>query len=346
MSGRTASVLIVISATLALSALRPAPVSAALIGYWSFDGCTTTDASGNGANLTAVNGPTCVPGRFGNAWQLDGTSQYLERGSDAAFTPGTRAWTVAAWVKSTGVTNYGYILTWYRCGANPACSGDFAFYGLALHDGHPYWDIRDDVGSDLSIEPASINLADGAWHLLAGTMNPATDSLKLYVDGALNSTLPGPIGNLSSGGVPIPLEVGRVFRTGWGSPGDYFPGSIDELRIYDQELSAASVASLFFSNTTGVSADQPVDFSIDGATPNPSRGGSLVVAFTLRGVAPARLALFDVAGRLVSERAFGTPDAGRHQVDLAEGGRLAPGVYLIRLTQGVRSRTRRVTVLD
>ena len=46
-------------------------------------------------------------------------------------------------------------------------------------------------------------LADGEWHFVVGTMNPATDSTKLYVDGALRGALHGTIGSLSSGGVRI-----------------------------------------------------------------------------------------------------------------------------------------------
>ena len=38
--------------------------------------------------------------------------------------------------------------------------------------------------------------------------------------------------------------------------------------------------------------------------------------------------------------------AGRHVVDLAQGQRLTPGVYLVRLSQGGRSKVVRTTVLE
>jgi len=336
-------------ALVALAAsLAPKPAHAALVGYWSFDGCTTTDASGNGRNLTAQGSPNCVAGRFGNAWELNGTSQYLDRGTDLAFSPGFSHWSVAAWVKTSVASPYCGVLSWYRCGANPVCNlNDGALYALTLTDGHPGWNVRDDNLDDILAQDRSLNLADGAWHFLVGTENEGTDSLKLYIDGALDTTATAPLTSVSAGGIPIPLEVGRWFRTGWGSPDYYFPGAIDEVRIFSDELTAGNVASLYNFNTTGVEpGEEPVALAIEGLAPNPTRGGPLRVSFTIAGITPARLAVFDVSGRLVAERAFGTPSAGHHVVDLAESGRLAPGVYLIRLSQGARSRARRVTVLQ
>jgi hypothetical protein len=147
--------------------------------------------------------------------------------------------------------------------------------------------------------------------------------------------------------VGIPLEVGRLFRTGWAQPAYYFPGALDEVRIFDEELSAAAVAALYVGNA--IAAAPPSDvlgFSIEGSLPNPSRGSGLAIAFTLPGAEPARLALFDIAGRRVSERSVGELGAGRHEVNLAAGRRLAPGIYLIKLTQGARSLTRHVSMLE
>lgn len=345
--GRNISLRAFTLATLAFVAIQPKAASAGLVAYWSFDGCTTSDASGHGANLTAHASPSCVAGRFGNAWMLDGSTQYLDRATDPLFTPGARAWSVAAWVKSATAPATAVIVSWYRCGANPACSSaDPALFALGLSGGHPYWDLRDDAAPELTLTDTQLSVTDGAWHFLVGTMNPATDSLKLYVDGALRLALNGAIGTFSSGGVPIPIEVGRWFRTGWGSPDYYFPGAIDEVRIYDNELTATSVAALFARNDiTDVTPGDPLDFAIEQATPNPARGGPLAVAFTLPVSAPARLALYDVSGRVVLERSVGALGAGHHRVDLAAGRRFAPGVYLIQLTQGARTTSRHITLL-
>jgi hypothetical protein len=60
----------------------------------------------------------------------------------------------------------------------------------------------------------------------------------------------------------------------------------------------------------------------------------------------ATLELVDLAGRRVIERAVGTLGAGRHSIDLAEGRRLEPGLYFVRLKQAANERIVRTTVLN
>ena len=79
------------------------------------------------------------------------------------------------------------------------------------------------------------------------------------------------------------------------------------------------------------------------------------LAQALHHVAPnARLQLHVVepvgavvlGGRRVVVREVGSIGAGRHTVDLAEGRRVAPGLYWVRLTQGANRRSTRVAVID
>lgn len=331
-----------------VSFMLPRTSTASLVGSWSFDGCTTTDASGHALDLTANGTPSCGPARFGSGWSLNGSTQYLDRAFDPRLTPGARAWTVAAWEKSTTSTDFHAIVDWYRCGANPGCnSGDGASYTLGVTDGHPYWDVRDDAVSDLTASDPTVSVTDGAWHLLVGTMSPATDSVKLYVDGALRVTAHGSIGTLTDGGFAIPLEIGRHFRTGWATPAYYFPGSVDEVRIFDEELSAAAIASLFSGNAITAVGDEPPArrLAIDRCWPNPVRGGRALVGFVLPSDTPADLEVFDLAGRRAA-RCDGLHGAGPHQIELGARDALAPGIYVVRLTQSGVTASRRITVLQ
>jgi hypothetical protein len=97
--------------------------------------------------------------------------------------------------------------------------------------------------------------------------------------------------------------------------------------------------------SVGVSAEPPLAFALEPVRPNPSRGGALTVRFTLPGAAAARVELLDVSGRRVAAREVGSLGAGRHALDLGEGQRLAPGLYLVRLRQGTNTRVARVAVL-
>jgi tripartite motif-containing protein 71 len=91
-----------------------------------------------------------------------------------------------------------------------------------------------------------------------------------------------------------------------------------------------------------VPATTPLTFALDPVSPNPSRGGALTVHFSLPTDAPARLDLLDVAGRRIASHDVGV---GQHTLDFGAGQRLAPGLYLVRLTQGANTRTTRVAVI-
>ena len=82
-------------------------------------------------------------------------------------------------------------------------------------------------------------------------------------------------------------------------------------------------------------------FALGGAYPNPAVR-DLALAFSLLDASPARLDVFDLAGRRVAGRDVGTLGAGRHVLPM---GRFAPGVYVVRLMQGSRSATMRAAVI-
>jgi len=113
--------------------------------------------------------------------------------------------------------------------------------------------------------------------------------------------------------------------------------------IYAQRVQANGQLG---GDVTDVPGEAPLAFALDPVRPNPSRGGALTVRFTLASAAAASLELLDVAGRRIGAREVGSLGAGRHALDLGEGRRFAPGLYLVRLTQGTSSRATKVMVLE
>jgi hypothetical protein len=69
------------------------------------------------------------------------------------------------------------------------------------------------------------------------------------------------------------------------------------------------------------------------------------VTFSLRGSRAARLAVYDVRGRIVLERDLSRLGPGAHSLALARGDLGGAGVYLLRLTEGERSLTRKLALL-
>jgi len=105
-------------------------------------------------------------------------------------------------------------------------------------------------------------------------------------------------------------------------------------------------------NTTGASSysevvtvtipTSSVGFALEAAR-NPA-GRELTMAYTLPGVSPARLSLYNVAGRALRSIDLTGMGVGRHTIDLGAGISLAPGTYFVRLVQGDRTATRPVVV--
>ena len=80
---------------------------------------------------------------------------------------------------------------------------------------------------------------------------------------------------------------------------------------------------------TGVDDGPSSEVQLLRPLPNPSRG-PLVIGFALRDQSPAKLELFDLAGRRIESREVGTLGTGVHRVPLGTA-RMAVGTYLVRL---------------
>jgi hypothetical protein len=84
--------------------------------------------------------------------------------------------------------------------------------------------------------------------------------------------------------------------------------------------------------------------ALAGAFPNPARG-EIRAHFTLPGSEPARLELYDVAGRRLVRREVGALGPGPHIIALDPSRPLGPGLYFLRLAQRGRVLNARVAVI-
>jgi len=86
-------------------------------------------------------------------------------------------------------------------------------------------------------------------------------------------------------------------------------------------------------------------FALYGAAPNPVRG-DFRVSFRLPDAAPARIEVFDVAGRRVESADVGARGPGVHTLTLGGRRTFRAGVYLVRLSRAGEHRVARAVVLD
>ncbi|MCC6653398.1 MAG: hypothetical protein IT348_19760, partial [Candidatus Eisenbacteria bacterium] len=113
---------------------------------------------------------------------------------------------------------------------------------------------------------------------------------------------------------------------------------------YAYRLGVAQEGVMRWSAESWLDVPVRTRLALAGTWPNPVTN-ELRVSFSLAGLGAARLELLDVAGRFVKAWPLAGARAGAHVRTLERDGALAPGVYLLRLTEGRASVARRVTLV-
>lgn len=215
---------------------------ATLAGAWGFEegsGTSTADSSANSNTANFVNSPTwTTQGKFGKAIIFNGTDQRLQV-NDANSLDFTQSFSITAWVfPNQSLTGFTGVLV------KPSDTGGYAY---VLYAGSTICG----TGSILGIFAANGTvgpeyracrtqpLQDNRWTHLAITYDGpnAGSNLRLYVDGVLAITTT-PVAGIIEPSTAALLIGGTQF-------GEYFPGTLDEIRVYN-----AAIPLTASSNTT------------------------------------------------------------------------------------------------
>nr|CTQ95873.1 putative hydrolase [Kibdelosporangium sp. MJ126-NF4] len=220
------------------------------LSRWTFDD-TTNDASGNGRNLEHRTGASAAPAtyaddRHGRAVALNGNNQFLQSAGSVVDT--TKSFAVSAWAnlnwditRSTIVSQDGTTGTPFRLMYSTA-QRRWAFSMSASDGQNP---VTADAYS--TWEPKV-----GVLTHLLGVYDAASRKVLLYVNGYLEGEAAVTATWRSTGA----LTVGRARWNGANT--DYFPGKLDEVRVYDRALGSADAHSLWNLGSNAVAPFDPV----------------------------------------------------------------------------------------
>ncbi|MHB1162931.1 MAG: LamG domain-containing protein [Minisyncoccota bacterium] len=238
--------------------LNPPNLANGLVGWWTFDGnnmlqnVADTSGQGNNGNLIGYTSTTTTPGPVGQALSFNGSNQYVsitENGTTMDMPQGTGA-SVSVWFKTTGL--YGPIFGGRTTGSTDGTV--FSVYlghnGAATNAGFIEALVRDssDSANYVSLQSSAV-VNDGKWHLATLVRNGT--NAYLYVDGVQNSTGSNTInGQLYLNYSAIGADRNWI-SSNFAVGKQYFPGTIDDVRIYNRALSAQEVKQLYnLSRTT------------------------------------------------------------------------------------------------
>lgn len=183
----------------------------------------TRDSSPGASHGALENGPGNAAARFGNGYDLDGSSQRV-RVADAASLRPADAMTVMLWFKSDSNSGQRELVHKYKT----APSG----YFLEIHGGNSQFVGGFTVQGGLKTVSTSLPTT-GEWHHAALTYDGS--AVRLYVDGALAGSTPAS-GSLTQNIEPLLL--------GLAPGGGHFDGLVDEARVYDRALPLDEIESV------------------------------------------------------------------------------------------------------
>jgi hypothetical protein len=198
----------------------------ARVARWTFDQ-TLVDAEGN-ANLTYGGGgsPAYVTGLLSDAIDLDGdnfaTAGVHSIAGTSLFADTGNPFSVSLYFKTSAAT--GVILS--SAGGGTVSEWDFT---LGLVNG----DVSARLRGTATLSSASYN--DGEWHHLVVTWDETAG--ELYIDGELETALG--VGE-STQDTGQDIIIGSMD----GGTVNFFTGTIDDVHIYNYELSAGEISAL------------------------------------------------------------------------------------------------------
>ena len=199
------------------------------VGIWRFEegvGSTVYDYSGYGNNGTLQNfnftpSSGWTTGIIGNALSFDGVDDYVNFGNDASLRI-TDKLTFEAWIKFTKLpSESAHVRLFGKKG-----TGDYFVYLLNTNN-KPVFSTWGGWSSAVNTP-----ISDHNWHHLVITYDDSLDKVVFYLDGVLD------VERTQTGTITATAAVLAISDTGITFP---FNGLIDEVRIYNQALSAFEI---------------------------------------------------------------------------------------------------------
>lgn len=264
-----------------LSSLLILPASAQtirdnLVAYWPLDGVSvdgvTTPDTVNGSHLTleAMDATNVVPGKKGNAFSFDGTTELLYRNTGDGLSPGlpfapNPQRTICFWVKGVGTAqalvsgapagdrrifaeaNSTQTTTLYDLGTDSAAVAtranvlDFYVRGFAA-DGTT-------TSNPVNHRRTVLQPLDGTWHHIAMTesVSGTTTATRIYIDGNLDSNFTTFSYTTPPIYTPDIFALGGIRRYSATTTFQnlaFFLGEIDEVALWTRVLSRAEIRGM------------------------------------------------------------------------------------------------------
>lgn len=234
-----------------------------LVAFYDFETVTDgtlIDVSGSGHNGTFINAPTVSSGKSGNYITLNGENQYVYFDYDADLDFGiSDSFTLSLWVKPD--TKGG----WQMLIGNGRESKD-SWYGI-YYNSLTYSFARRTPYQSVNIGNRTLSDTD-SWQHLAASYDGANKKVNVYLNGELTSSVAANGAVMSMGGL-----YGFAIGCSGASVGEYYKGSMDNVRVYNRCLADKEIAYLYGDESVSIENNKPEVkeyMAYEGEWPDPS----------------------------------------------------------------------------
>lgn len=216
-----------------------------LQGYWQLES-DGGDSGPNNYDLTAVNTPTFVTGKFGNGADLEsGSSQYFTIADGSAPNleiSGSKSF--GAWVKPESINAWQYIISKFH---NVNQTGA----RMGIRDSNVFRFQCKGLTTNEAVDGTTAAVA-GTWYFVVGVYDSSATKLRIYVNAVKE-------GEVTASGSST--DSNTAFDIGSNSGDTHlepFDGIIDDAFVFNRALSDAEILSLY----TGISPSASVSPSV------------------------------------------------------------------------------------
>ncbi|MCP4995287.1 MAG: PKD domain-containing protein, partial [Gammaproteobacteria bacterium] len=252
-----------------------------LQGHWRLDESSglRSDSSGRGNHLTDYNTVGSAPGQIELAADFErDNAEYLrlEHSLQSGLTI-TGSLTLAGWVQAENLnSNYKVIVSKYNYNA---LEQSYRLY-LPGSDTLKFF-LSDDGDGGASLN-ATTPLTSGVWYHVAAVFEAQSQSMALYLDGALDATKTVAFNQLHPGTAAFILGA---YDNNSGGGAQKFDGLLDDWRVYDRALSQAEIAALMNGSDTPLTglqltANSPTELGQSTTLTATISGGSEPISYT------------------------------------------------------------------
>lgn len=207
--------------------------TAGLVGWYKLDGDATDSIGSNDGTVTGASLTTGATGNANGAYSFTGSSSQLIA-IPSTFGIGTSDVTLSMWVNDPSSPSHGAFIkvgsTGHGFGIGVGTTSDIGADGTSLTM----------ILENQRWVPTGATMPTGGWHLVVMELDD-NGTPSAYLDNTSLGSFPG----TASNNAPLPPTTNVTDIGGYNTSSRFFTGGIDDVRIYNRQLSAAEVTALY-----------------------------------------------------------------------------------------------------